>query len=105
VRKWLARPVEGDFFVDLYESLVGMMENQTFFITKSGYIGIGPPDTSPGDRVWVFKGGNVPFVMRDAGAEGKDQPQLTLVGDAYVHEIMDGEAMDNQSQMQCVHIL
>jgi hypothetical protein len=105
VRKWLARPVEGDFFVDLYESLVGMMENQTFFITKSGYIGIVPPDTSPGDRVWVFKGGNVPFVMRDAGAEGKDQPQLTLVGDAYVHEIMDGEAMDNQSQMQCVHIL
>lgn len=105
VRKWLARPVEGDFFVDLYESLVGMMENQTFFITKSGYIGIGPPYTSPGDQVWVFKGGNVPFVMRDASAEGKDQPQLTLVGDAYVHGIMDGEAMDNQSQMQCVHIL
>lgn len=105
VRKWLARPVEGDVFVDLYESLVGMMENQTFFITKSGYIGIGPPDTSARDQVWVFKGGNVPFVMRGAGVERKEQPQLILVGDAYVHGIMDGEAMESQSQMQCVHIL
>lgn len=105
MRKWLARPVEGDVFVDLYESLVGMMENQTFFITKSGYIGIGPPDTSARDQVWVFKGGNVPFVMRGAGVERKEQPQLILVGDAYVHGIMDGEAMESQSQMQCVHIL
>ena len=105
VRKWVARPTKDDVFVDMYESLIGMMENQTFFITKWGYIGIGPPDTCAGDQIWVFKGGNVPFVMRDVGAERNEQSQLTLVGDAYVHGIMDGEAMDNQSPMHSVHIL
>jgi hypothetical protein len=105
VRKWLARPTEGDVFVDLYESLVGMMENQTFFVTKRGYIGIGPPDTCASDQIWVFKGGNVPFVMRDAGSEGRKNHQLTLVGDAYVHGIMDGEAVDSQLQMQSVWIM
>ena len=60
----LHRPEPG-VFTNLHESLIGMMENQTFFITKSGYIGVGPPSTRIGDQVWVFNGGNVPFVMRN----------------------------------------
>lgn len=90
---------------ELFESLVGMMENQAFFITKSGYIGIGPLKTQPGDQVWVFHGGNVPFVMRRTGEEKRDCPQLRLVGDAYVQGIMDGEIMDDKPLMQpvCVH--
>lgn len=89
-------------FNDLYESLVGMMENQVFFITKSGYIGIGPPQTQSGDQVWVLHGGNVPFVMREIAERESDRPQLTLVGDAYVHGIMSGEALDNQLRVQTV---
>jgi hypothetical protein len=98
------RQPEHTAFKDLYESLIGMMENQTFFITKSGYIGIGPLQTQPGDQVWVFKGGNVPFVMRKSKEEEKDNPKLVLVGDAYVHGIMDGAVMNNEPHVQTVHI-
>ncbi|KAJ4310661.1 hypothetical protein N0V94_008334 [Neodidymelliopsis sp. IMI 364377] len=90
-------------FNELYESLVGMMEKQTFFVTKSGYMGIGPERTRAGDQVWVFHGGNVPFVMRKVGKEEEgDGPLLKLVGDAYVHGIMDGEALDGEARVQKV---
>ncbi|KAF1847615.1 HET-domain-containing protein, partial [Cucurbitaria berberidis CBS 394.84] len=77
------------------ESLRGMVPNHAFFITESGYIGIGPPHTLPGDQVWVFHGGKVPFLMRkfERGDVGDQTNRLTLVGDAYVHGIMDGEAV------------
>jgi hypothetical protein len=99
----LDRP-EPDSFTNLHESLIGMMENQTFFITRSGYIGIGPAQTRDGDQVWVFNGGNVPFVMRKLEAEKMECLQLTLTGDAYVHGIMDGEATIDGSLVQTVHI-
>jgi hypothetical protein len=90
-------------FNELYESLVGMMEKQTFFVTKSGYMGIGPEGTRAGDQVWVFHGGNVPFVMRKVGkGEEGDAPLLKLVGNAYVHGIMDGEALDGEARVQKV---
>lgn len=96
----------GDYFEfnELYESLVGMTENQSFFITKLGYIGIGPPQTQPGDQIWVFHGGNVPFMMRKFANQEGDDSQLTLVGDAYVHGIMDGEALNNEPHVQTVRL-
>lgn len=95
---------EPDVFTNLHESLIGMMENQTFFITKSGYIGIGPPQTTTGDQVWVFNGGDVPFVMRKVMDEEGDCPQLALIGDAYVHGVMDGEAIINELLVQSVNV-
>ncbi|KAH7090241.1 heterokaryon incompatibility protein-domain-containing protein [Paraphoma chrysanthemicola] len=91
-------------FKDLLESLIGMMENQNFFITKTGYIGIGPPQTKSGDKVWIFSGGNVPFVMRSTDEDNEACPQMRLVGDAYVHGVMDGEAMADEPNIQTVHI-
>jgi hypothetical protein len=79
----------------LYESVCGMVLNNAFFITKSGNLGIGPPDIQPGDQVWIFHGGHVPFVMRKAPECGisHGHVKLLLVGDAYVHGVMDGEAV------------
>ncbi|CAG8977013.1 hypothetical protein HYALB_00008871 [Hymenoscyphus albidus] len=37
------------------------------FITKNGRIGLGPPKTQPGDRVYVLLGGRTPFILRPAG--------------------------------------
>lgn len=91
---------------DLHESLSGMMANHRFFVTKKGYIGVGPPDTKAGDEVWIFHGGNVPFISRrtevDSDLMFESHHHVRLVGDAYVHGIMDGEAMQGNPETQSV---
>ena len=76
----------GDSFE--YASLVRKKgRNRALFSTEKGYIGLGPPHCRPGDIVCILFGGEVPFVLRPV--EGRYQ----LVGDAYVHGIMEGEAL------------
>ncbi|KAH7408816.1 heterokaryon incompatibility protein-domain-containing protein [Phaeosphaeria sp. MPI-PUGE-AT-0046c] len=86
----------------LYESACGMVPNHVFFITGKGYLGVGPPRTRAGDDVWILHGGRVPFILRtlEAGTEANSK-RRTLVGDAYVHGIMDGEAVE-EGQVQSI---
>lgn len=89
---------------EILTSLSCMIVNQAFFVTREGYIGIGPPDMARGDEVWVLFGGKVPFILRSTG-NAEDQPcknsnDYTLVGNAYVHGIMDGEAVDRPCHSQ-----
>jgi hypothetical protein len=87
---------------EIYLSLRDMIVNQAFFITKEGYIGIGPPTVTRGDEIWVLYGGQVPFILKRK-AEGGHATRLgkatnnsfTFVGDAYVHGIMYGEALNS----------
>lgn len=67
-------------------------EGRRFFISLGGYMGIGPPGMRSGDSICVFLGGNVPWVVRQEGHE------YELIGECYVHGIMDGEFM------QTVHL-
>lgn len=57
---------------------------------SEGYIGLVPARTQPGECVWLLKGGNVPFVVRDENGTKR------LVGEAYIHGIMKGEAFDER---------
>ena len=88
----------------LLESLHSMLTNHAFFITETGYMGFGPSPTAPGDEVWVFYGGQVPFVMRPSTTEvsGNASWPLELVGDAYVHGLMDGQALQSGVQTRSV---
>jgi hypothetical protein len=91
----------------LYESLCGMLPNQAFFVTVKGYIGVGPPDARSGDQVWILCGGQVPFVLRETQQESTafdGACERSLVGDAYVHGIMDGEAVGDNAEMQTVRL-
>ncbi|KAI1337136.1 heterokaryon incompatibility protein-domain-containing protein [Xylariaceae sp. FL0016] len=100
--------------------------SRRFFVTESGYMGMGPQDVRAGDDVFVLCGSQVPFVLRrtssgavvcrgelfsnteqtyfPAGRGARIQGAATatmcedvhrecygVVGDAYVHGIMDGE--------------
>lgn len=66
----------------IYANLQCNILSQAFFVTKSGYLGIGPPE------IWVLLSGRAPFVLRPSG--GKH----TLVGDCYTHGIMNGEVFE-----------
>lgn len=66
--------------------------SKTLFYTSQGYIGLGPDDIRTGDFVVVLSGARIPHILRKwhGGQEGR---RYNLVGDAYVHGIMDGEAV------------
>ncbi|KAJ4301399.1 hypothetical protein N0V90_003491 [Kalmusia sp. IMI 367209] len=66
-----------------------MMANLSMFVTEMGLFGCGHLDTGVGDEVWVFRGGNVPFLIRPRNANGEDGH--TFVSQCYVQGIMKGE--------------
>jgi len=61
--------------------------DRLFLITTKGYIGLGPATMQPGDLVCILFGGITPFILR-----AKDD-YYTLVGEAYVYGLMEGEAI------------
>ena len=63
-----------------------------------GYIGLVPERTQLSDYVWLFKGGSVPFVVRDESGTKR------LVGEVYIHGIMKGEAFD-EGQCEDIEIV
>lgn len=64
-----------------------------FFITRHGYIGLGPKTAQVGDTVAVFCGLNVPFILRQR-QEMSSQQCWQLVGETYVHGAMNGEVVE-----------
>ncbi|KAF7539643.1 hypothetical protein G7054_g1984 [Neopestalotiopsis clavispora] len=66
--------------------------NESLFLTQSGLIGVGSPGCRVGDQVYVLYGGKIPFILRPARKRGR-QNCYRYVGHAYVHGIMDGEAL------------
>ena len=58
------------------------------FVTKQGYIGLGPNGLWPDDIVFIAYGGKVPLVVR------RQDNQFLYVGDSYVQGLMNGECVD-----------
>lgn len=87
-------------FVDSLTTFI-ISTDQTFFITEKGYMGVIKTFAEIGDEICVANGACVPLVVRSAGKNFRGKivsiPEAgfyTLVGEAYVHGIMDGEAVD-----------
>jgi hypothetical protein len=76
--------------IDMLVDLVDVMSSRrSFVITKHGRLGWCPHTCQEGDVISVLAGGRVPFVLRKCG-----ENQYQLIGDAYIHGIMDGEAVE-----------
>jgi hypothetical protein len=72
-----------------------VLQNRRIFITSNGSLGIGSARVKPGDILAVFYGAEVPFVLREDGIPCK---VYNLMGEAYVHGIMDGELMEGEPE-------
>jgi len=73
---------------DLFQAIELAVARRKFFLSKSGFMGLSPIATCKGDVICIILGGVTPFVLRPA-SHGRYQ----LVGECYVHGIMDGESM------------
>jgi Heterokaryon incompatibility protein (HET) len=62
-----------------------------FCVTEKGFMGLVPRSAKPGDKVCILLGAETPFVLRSKARERNEMVQYELIGEAYVHGIMDGE--------------
>ncbi|KAL8742960.1 MAG: hypothetical protein Q9190_004636 [Brigantiaea leucoxantha] len=75
---------------DFNVNFVYRVKRGYFFLTHEGLIGFGAKDTRPGDRVYIFYGGKIPYVLR----YNDDNDTAQLIGSAVVEGIMFGEALN-----------
>ncbi|KAM7214528.1 Heterokaryon incompatibility protein (HET) domain containing protein [Rhypophila decipiens] len=73
-----------------YSSTVCATSCSRPFLTSRGWVGRGPAGMKAGDVVVILWGCRLPIVLRPCGGDADDQ-KYQLVGDAYVHGLMDGE--------------
>ena len=77
--------------------LHGTCHGRRFARTRNGYMGIVPAATGLGDTVSVVACGAVPHVLRHIESD-----RYSLVGECYVHGIMDGEVVWEDTQWQSI---
>lgn len=80
-----------DYHRPFRRPLINMSSYRRLIMTARNFVGIAPGHTQVGDVVCVLLGGEVPFMLRDEG------PYWQLIGEAYVHGIMNGEAMEEST--------
>ncbi|KAH6871566.1 heterokaryon incompatibility protein-domain-containing protein [Thelonectria olida] len=69
-------------------------------VTEKDYVGLVAETVKPGDRVAILMGSQVPAVLRSVeGSSG-----WRVIGEAYMHGIMDGEALGDGLEMSAFKI-
>ncbi|KAK0616756.1 heterokaryon incompatibility protein-domain-containing protein [Immersiella caudata] len=68
-----------------------------FCLTSQGFIGLVPPATKLGDVLCLVPGAQTPFLLRPIG---NDAGQFSLVGECYIHGMMDGEAQPSGKESE-----
>jgi hypothetical protein len=74
--------------------------NRRFFRSAAGRFGWGVDGMKPGDKIVVFYGAGVPFVLRSV-----DRGQYEIVGDAYLHGKMHGEGIGSNPDGQMLELV
>ena len=71
------------------------MGQMQFCVLDDGHFGLVPPGARPGDWMTVIFGAETPFVLRELtdGSEMGTTSEYQIVGHAYVHGMMHGEAL------------
>ncbi|KAK6438529.1 hypothetical protein LTR95_005276 [Oleoguttula sp. CCFEE 5521] len=77
------------YYISLKLACVG----RRFFITRGGFLGLGPGGLEVWDKVAMLAGGKWPFALRRC--EGEEEEKYKLVGACYVHTVMDGKKADD----------
>jgi hypothetical protein len=96
--RWDPRSCEG-VSASAYATPFSMSQHLRLFRTALGYLGVGSECVRVGDSVWIVPGSRVPLLLRKVqpGPEDVlprgDRLRHRLVGGAYLHGVMEGEAV------------
>lgn len=83
-----------DGSIPAYVSVVSdKCSTRCFAISKSGRMCLVPPLTRLGDTIFVPFGAQVPYLIREVTVSG-GQNAYNLIGEAYVHGIMNAELLE-----------
>lgn len=74
--------------IEFHVALRSKHGRRRLFVTEKRYLGLGPASMVDGDEVWVIPSAGAAFVLRPV-----DRGIFRLVGEAYVHGVMDGEVV------------
>ena len=100
--------------LEYFRQIFVTCDNRRLFATKQGRIGLGPPDLQVGDKICAFIGAETLFALRTAdhgswitmnrtssplAPPPPPSPEtFRLIGDAYVHGLMYGEAFTTKGR-------
>ncbi|KAF2652953.1 hypothetical protein K491DRAFT_552802, partial [Lophiostoma macrostomum CBS 122681] len=73
----------------LFNEFMRMTSGRSPFVTEKGHLGLGSSYIKQGDVIALISGAQVPFILRR-----RDLGNYTIVSEAYVDGIMDGEAAE-----------
>ncbi|KAE8415301.1 heterokaryon incompatibility protein-domain-containing protein [Aspergillus pseudocaelatus] len=91
---------------DFDQTFVHFYRGRLLYRTKLGYLGLGPWSVRPGDEVWVISGARTPFILRKSSSDDSlDTDKRSLIGETYVHGIMDGEAISGGRMFQPISLV
>lgn len=76
---------------DLFANLAWSDGEWEIFQSDQGYLGLGPTSMEVGDSICIFAEAKVPFILR------KEWRGYNLVGECYVHGMMQGEMVKGLS--------
>jgi hypothetical protein len=77
--------------------IVSFAAPRRFSLTAKDRLGLMPRTSKEGDLICILLGGAVPFVIRPAG-----KGTFKLLGDCYLHGVMDGEALKTDDPREIV---
>lgn len=79
----------------MYRVRMQEMAGKRPFISKVGYVGMGPCYARVGDKIAIFNGASVPFIVRPTG-----ENTFRLMGECYCDGIMYGEFIEQGARME-----
>lgn len=85
-------PTDDDIVNDYYYSAWMRTTGRCLFRCGEGYIGLASSEIRAGDYACVLSGADVPFIVRRDSRED----YCVLVGEAYMHGVMNGEFMRSE---------
>ena len=87
--------------VDFLQRVQGVIWNRKFFVSKdNNWIGLAPMTSEVGDSVCILFGCSVPVILRSClNTNGENHFQL--VGECYVHGMMDGQVEEVVKVIGC----